>query len=97
MVRQAIYFLPEAIRTFEKEQPGIQVTPLFQYDNGVDSLRGSLMTARNAFTASSAPTRWIAERALLYLSKRFRSCTNTQWLSRFRGDLLTSYHFFKSI
>ena len=37
MVRQAIYFLPEAIRTFEKEQPGVQVTPLFQYDNGVES------------------------------------------------------------
>ena len=37
MVRQAIYFLPEAIRIFEKEQPGVQVTPLFQYDNGVES------------------------------------------------------------
>ena len=37
MVRQAICFLPEAIRTFEKEQPGVQVTPLFQYDNGVES------------------------------------------------------------
>ena len=37
MVRQAIYFLPEGIRTFEKEQPGVQVTPLFQYDNGIES------------------------------------------------------------
>ena len=37
MVRQAIYFLPEAIRNLEKEQPGVQVTPLFQYDNGVES------------------------------------------------------------
>lgn len=37
MVRQAIYFLPEAIRIFEKEQPGVQVTPLFQYDNGIES------------------------------------------------------------
>ena len=36
MVRQAIYFLPEAIRIFEKEQPGVQVTPLFQYENGVE-------------------------------------------------------------
>ncbi|MBQ6024746.1 MAG: LysR family transcriptional regulator substrate-binding protein [Lachnospiraceae bacterium] len=36
-VRQAIYFLPEAIRNLEKEQPGVQVTPLFQYDNGVES------------------------------------------------------------
>ena len=37
MVRQAIYFLPEAIRIFEKEQPGVQVTPLFQYENGVET------------------------------------------------------------
>lgn len=37
MVRQAIYFLPEAICIFEKEQPGVRVTPLFQYDNGVES------------------------------------------------------------
>ena len=37
MVRQAICFLPEAIRIFEKEQPGVQVTPLFQYDNSVES------------------------------------------------------------
>ena len=36
MVRQALYFLPEAIRILEKEQPGVQVTPLFQYDNGVE-------------------------------------------------------------
>ncbi len=37
MVRQALYFLPEAIKTFEKEQPGVRVTPLFQYDNGIES------------------------------------------------------------
>jgi len=37
MVREALYFLPEAIRIFEKEQPGVQVTPLFQYDNGIES------------------------------------------------------------
>ncbi len=37
MVRQAIYFLPEAIRIYEKEQPGVQITPLFQYDNGIES------------------------------------------------------------
>ena len=37
MVRQAIYFLPEAIREFEKEAPGTQITPLFQYENGIDS------------------------------------------------------------
>lgn len=37
MVRQALYFLPEAIKTFEKEQPGVRVTPLFQYENGIES------------------------------------------------------------
>ena len=37
MVREALYFLPEAIRIFEKEQPGVQVTPLFQYENGIES------------------------------------------------------------
>ena len=37
MVREALYFLPEAIRIFEKKQPGVQVTPLFQYDNGIES------------------------------------------------------------
>ncbi len=37
MVRQAIYFLPEAIREFEKEAPGTQITPLFQYKNDIDS------------------------------------------------------------
>ena len=36
MVRQALYFLPEAIREFEKSTPGIRITPLFQYDNGMD-------------------------------------------------------------
>lgn len=37
MVRQAIYFLPEAIREFEKEAPGTQITPQFQYGNSMDS------------------------------------------------------------
>ncbi len=37
MVRQAIYFLPEAIKEFEKNETGIQITPLFQYENGLDS------------------------------------------------------------
>lgn len=37
MVRQAIYFLPEAIRLFEKERRGVQITPVFKYDNGLDS------------------------------------------------------------
>ncbi|SFG81034.1 LysR family transcriptional regulator [Oribacterium sp. WCC10] len=37
MVRQAIYFLPEAIKEFEKETTGTQITPRFQYENGIDS------------------------------------------------------------
>ncbi len=37
MVRQAVYFLPEAMRLFEEKIPGVQITPVFQYDNGLDS------------------------------------------------------------
>ena len=36
-VRQALYFLPEAIMEFEKEAPGTQITPRFQYGNSMDS------------------------------------------------------------
>ena len=36
MVRQALCFLPEAIRIFEEKAPGVQITPIFQYDNGLD-------------------------------------------------------------
>ncbi|SCW68932.1 DNA-binding transcriptional regulator, LysR family [Lachnospiraceae bacterium C10] len=37
MVRQALYFLPEAIKEFEKESQGTQITPRFQYGNSMDS------------------------------------------------------------
>ena len=37
MVRQAIYFLPEAIHLFEEGQSHVQITPKFQYDGGMDS------------------------------------------------------------
>ncbi|MCR4600373.1 MAG: LysR family transcriptional regulator [Clostridia bacterium] len=37
MVRQALYFLPEAINDFEKNAPGVQITPLFRYENSIDS------------------------------------------------------------
>ena len=37
MVRQAVYFLPEAMRLFEEQKPGVQITPVFQYENGMDS------------------------------------------------------------
>ena len=41
MVRQAIYFLPEAIRLFEESDPEVQIAPMFQYDGGLDTfLRG---------------------------------------------------------
>ena len=37
MVRQAIYFLPEAMRLFEEREPEVQIEPLFQYENGMES------------------------------------------------------------
>ena len=37
MVRQALYFLPEAMRLFAEKNPQTQITPVFQYENGVDS------------------------------------------------------------
>ena len=36
-VRQAIFFLPEAIRLFGESHPDIQITPKFQYENGLES------------------------------------------------------------
>lgn len=35
-LRQALCFLPEAIRLFEKICPDVQVTPKFRYENGID-------------------------------------------------------------
>ncbi len=37
IVRQAVYFLPEAIRLFAGTHPEIQILPVFQYENGVDT------------------------------------------------------------
>lgn len=37
MVRQALFFLPEAMRLFAGQYPQVQITPLFQYENGVES------------------------------------------------------------
>ncbi|MBQ6336974.1 MAG: LysR family transcriptional regulator [Ruminococcus sp.] len=37
MVRQAIYFLPEAIRLFSKTLPEVQIVPKFQYEGGMES------------------------------------------------------------
>jgi len=37
IVRQALYFLPEAIRLFAETEPQVQITPLFQYEGGLES------------------------------------------------------------
>ena len=37
MVRQALYFLPEAIRLFSETNSDVQIAPVFQYENGVES------------------------------------------------------------
>ena len=37
MLRQSVYFLPEAIRLFTEEYPEVQITPIFQYENSMDS------------------------------------------------------------
>ena len=36
MVRQAVYFLPEAMRRFAESNPEVQITPVFQYENSVE-------------------------------------------------------------
>ncbi|MBP5154295.1 MAG: LysR family transcriptional regulator [Lachnospiraceae bacterium] len=36
MVRQAVFFLPEAMRLFAAQYPDVQITPKFQYENGMD-------------------------------------------------------------
>ena len=37
MVRQAVFFLPEAMRLFAEKSPEIQILPVFQYAGGVES------------------------------------------------------------
>ncbi|MBR2797409.1 MAG: LysR family transcriptional regulator [Clostridia bacterium] len=37
MVFQAVYFLPEAMRLFGEAYPDVQITPVFQYENGVEA------------------------------------------------------------
>ena len=36
MVRQAVYFLPEAMRLFAETNPEIQILPVFQYEGGLE-------------------------------------------------------------
>ena len=35
MVRQAVYFLPEAMNRFSEIVPDVQITPMFQYENSM--------------------------------------------------------------
>ncbi len=37
MVRQALYFLPEAMRIFSKSEPNVQILPRFQYENSMET------------------------------------------------------------
>ncbi len=37
MVRQAVYFLPEAMRLFAEQSPQVQIVPKFQYERGMES------------------------------------------------------------
>ncbi len=37
MVRQAVYFLPEAMRQFAKSNPEVQITTQFRYENGMEA------------------------------------------------------------
>ena len=37
MVFQALCFLPEAMRLFSQTHPDVQITPVFQYENGVEA------------------------------------------------------------
>ena len=37
MVRQSVYFLPEAMRLFSETHPDVQITPKFQYSESLDS------------------------------------------------------------
>ena len=36
MVREALYFLPEAMRTFSEKYPEVQIVPRFEYENSME-------------------------------------------------------------
>ena len=36
MVRQALFFLPEAMRLFAEQSPAVQIVPKFEYENGIE-------------------------------------------------------------
>ena len=37
MVRQALYFLPEAMKLFEESCPDVQIAPIFRYENSMEA------------------------------------------------------------
>ncbi len=37
MVREAVYFLPEAMRIFSEKYPDVQIVPKFEYENSMES------------------------------------------------------------
>jgi DNA-binding transcriptional LysR family regulator len=37
MVRQTLYFLPEAMKLFEESCPNVQITPSFRYENSMEA------------------------------------------------------------
>ncbi len=37
MVRQAVYFLPEAMRLFAESHPTVQIIPIFRYENSMEA------------------------------------------------------------
>ena len=37
MVRQAVFFLPDAIKLFSDTHPTVQITPIFRYENGMEA------------------------------------------------------------
>jgi DNA-binding transcriptional LysR family regulator len=57
MVRQALYFLPEAMKIFASEYPDTLITPKFQYENGMESF---LKNESDIYLALSEQTRQAA-------------------------------------
>ena len=55
MVRQAITFLPEAMRLFAETHPQVQIAPVFQYENGVGLLRSLSDELDDALELAQAP------------------------------------------
>ena len=57
-VRQAVYFLPEAMRMFEKSSPDVQIKPLFQYGHSMETF---LQNEADVVFALKEQTRQVAD------------------------------------